>query len=310
MADTGLLSGVLQGLTSGLNTYSAESARKKQERQQQQMLAAQGYDVDEEGNVKPGSGLLEKQQLERDLLKKKAGEDQYDQEYKQAQTKKALAEAAFLQGNKGKDSDLERRYTEAKIEGLIGKNNKEPKTTADQAKAAGFGKRLEQAEGIFADLEKTGYDRSSRVEDLKSRFAPGELKGENLVSQNQAERNFINAVLRRESGAAISPSEFSSGEQQYFIRPGDTDKIKAQKRANRLQVAESLKAEAGAAYGKVPLIEGSGGYKPDPSSAPKVPVGNAPPPPPQFTPDVLTYAQQHGISPDQAQAIKIQRGGR
>ncbi len=43
----------------------------------------------------------------------------------------------------------------------------------------------------------------------------------------QAERNFVNAVLRRESGAAISPEEFVSAEKQYFAQRGDGDAVLA-----------------------------------------------------------------------------------
>jgi hypothetical protein len=34
-----------------------------------------------------------------------------------------------------------------------------------------------------------------------------------VQQQEQAERNFINAVLRKESGAAIAPSEFMSAQK-------------------------------------------------------------------------------------------------
>jgi hypothetical protein len=40
-----------------------------------------------------------------------------------------------------------------------------------------------------------------------------------MQSQKQAEQNFINAILRKESGAAISPSEYKNAEKQYFPQP-------------------------------------------------------------------------------------------
>ncbi len=49
----------------------------------------------------------------------------------------------------------------------------------------------------------------------------------------QAERNFLTAILRRESGATITPSEFSVAELQYFPRPGDDQKTLAQKKQAR-----------------------------------------------------------------------------
>jgi len=35
----------------------------------------------------------------------------------------------------------------------------------------------------------------------------------------QAKKNFVNAVLRLESGAVISPSEFTNADKQYFPQP-------------------------------------------------------------------------------------------
>lgn len=131
---------------------------------------------------------------------------------------------------------------------------KEP--TASQFAAAGFVRRMEQAEAVFADLEKSGYQRESTMESVRN--ALGEIipqaRSEQGGMSRQAEKNFLTAALRRESGAAISKDEFATGEAQYFDRPGDTPKIKEQKRANRLQVIESLKAEAGEAYKRIPSV--------------------------------------------------------
>jgi len=127
------------------------------------------------------------------------------------------------------------------------------KPTADQWKAATFAKRLEQAEEVFSNLVGKGYDRTQRSESMRT-LLPGEMQGEDLKSQDQAERNFVNSVLRRESGAAISASEFKSAEQQYFPRPGDDAQTLQQKAANRAIVFESLKAEAQGTFDKIPTI--------------------------------------------------------
>jgi hypothetical protein len=62
----------------------------------------------------------------------------------------------------------------------------------------------------------------------------------------QAKRDFINANLRRESGAAIQPSEFDSAEKQYFPVPGDSPAVIAQKRRNRETVINALRVASGA----------------------------------------------------------------
>lgn len=133
------------------------------------------------------------------------------------------------------------------------KQAKEP--NRDQYSAAAFGKRLETANDIFENLENNNFNRGSRVTGLKAAITPNAMKSSELKQQEQAERNFVNAILRRESGAAISPTEFESATLQYFPRSGDDAEVLDQKRQNRLQAAESLKAEAGNAWQKVPKVE-------------------------------------------------------
>ncbi|WP_417814050.1 hypothetical protein [Thalassospira alkalitolerans] len=70
----------------------------------------------------------------------------------------------------------------------------------------------------------------------------------------QLKRNFVNAVLRKESGAVISDAEFANAEQQYFPQPGDSDEVIAQKAKNRATVAQGLARSAGSSY-KPPILE-------------------------------------------------------
>lgn len=156
-----------------------------------------------------------------------------------------------------REKPLEEQLIRAKI-GALGALTKERMTgekdiKADQALAAGFGRRMQQAEQVFDQLYGKGYDRASRMESAKT-LLPGEMQPENLRLQSQAEQNFVNATLRRESGAAISKDEFTKAESQYFPRPGDTPAVLAQKQANRRQAIESMKVGAGRAWAKTPLI--------------------------------------------------------
>jgi|GEM_PF-5999867 len=133
------------------------------------------------------------------------------------------------------------------------KGAKTPEFKADQSNAALFGRRMQQSEEIFKALNESGFDRASRTQSLKE-WLPTEFQGEDLRKQSQAERNFVNAVLRRESGAAIADHEFSSAEEQYFERPGDTEDIKKIKAANRQQAIEGLRVGAGPAWEATPLV--------------------------------------------------------
>lgn len=120
----------------------------------------------------------------------------------------------------------------------------------DQFKAGVFGKRAFEADEVMNTLTQKGFNRASAATSASS-LLPNRLQGASLQKQSQAERNFVNAVLRRESGAAISKSEFDSAEQQYFPRSGDSDEVLQQKRQNRETVMQGLLSEAGSAVPKI-----------------------------------------------------------
>ena len=120
-----------------------------------------------------------------------------------------------------------------------------PKAT--QSEAAGYGRRIEQAMKNMEEIGATDFDRTDFSSGLGS-YMPDTMRSDEALSQDQAESNFINAVLRRESGAAISDTEFDKAEKQYFPRPGDGERTLAQKKANREQILVSLKGEAGSAW--------------------------------------------------------------
>jgi hypothetical protein len=56
----------------------------------------------------------------------------------------------------------------------------------------------------------------------------------------QAQRDFINAVLRQESGAVISPQEFANAQRQYFPQPFDSKAVKEQKAQNRKLAVQGI----------------------------------------------------------------------
>ena len=66
-----------------------------------------------------------------------------------------------------------------------------------------------------------------------------------MAQQNAAERAFLNAVMRRDSGATIPPAEMVEGAKLYFPRPGDDAKTLEFKKQNRIGRIAALEAEAG-----------------------------------------------------------------
>lgn len=133
-------------------------------------------------------------------------------------------------------------------------SNKAP--TEFQGKSGTFGMRAERADKVLNDIGD-GYSSAainSKQSLGKTWLVGGALEaGANVMLSNkgqqveQAQRDFVNAVLRQESGAAISDSEFENARKQYFAQPGDGAAVIAQKAANRKTSIEGFKNNAGRA---------------------------------------------------------------
>lgn len=120
--------------------------------------------------------------------------------------------------------------------------------TQTQYMAGGYAARLEQAEAVLHEVEASIAGMGEISFRAQHNAPSAKLQSGTFQSYDQAARNFINAVLRRESGAAITPAEFTNARRQYLPMPGDTPETVAQKKANRDLVFATLKREAGRAY--------------------------------------------------------------
>jgi len=131
-----------------------------------------------------------------------------------------------------------------------------PQVKPDQVKAAGFAKRMQESENILSQLGTEGYNPSSAGSAMQGLLGgPLEgLKSDQRKSFEQTRRSFINAQLRRESGAAISDKELAEGNRQYFPTVGDSPAVLVQKAAARQQAAADMQAEAGPAYAMMPTV--------------------------------------------------------
>ncbi len=123
--------------------------------------------------------------------------------------------------------------------------------TEAQGKDLGFGSRMREADKILTDLAgkyspmaintKIGAENLPLVGGIAGPIANQGL-GDAEQSAEQAQRDFVNAILRRESGAAISESEFKNARKQYFPQPGDGKLVLEQKAANRRLAIEGTLA--------------------------------------------------------------------
>lgn len=102
---------------------------------------------------------------------------------------------------------------------------------------------------------------------------------------DQAQRDFVNAVLRQESGAAINESEFQNARVQYFPQPGDSEAVVKQKAENRRIKIEGLQRSSGPALTSQPAPNGGGNAGLDDL--------RANPPTPE---EIHAFAQKNGMS--------------
>ena len=119
--------------------------------------------------------------------------------------------------------------------------------TADQTKNAGFAMRMRSSSDIIDSL--VGADNPAAgalglVQGALPDWA-GWMRTDNYKQYDQARRDFVNSIMRRESGAVISDAEFANANQQYFPQPGDSAQVIAQKRANRENALKGVVISAG-----------------------------------------------------------------
>jgi len=114
--------------------------------------------------------------------------------------------------------------------------------TEFQGKASLYGTRMQNSHDILSPLEENTSQTGLAVKrSLQDTPLLGGILGaganvflsKDQQSIEQAQRDFINATLRQESGAVISPSEFENAQRQYFPQPGDNPALLEQKRRNR-----------------------------------------------------------------------------
>ena len=126
-----------------------------------------------------------------------------------------------------------------------------PPMNENQANAAGFADRIANALPV---LESTSPGRGARILENAPLSMGNEFLSGGAQQFFQAERDFINANLRRESGAVIGAEEFVNARRQYIPQPGDKPEVLEQKRRNRETVLRSMGRAAGPSYQAAPIV--------------------------------------------------------
>lgn len=169
---------------------------------------------------------------------------------------KAAPRGQFLETPSGYVLGDPRTGTVAPVVGPDGKQivgkSADRALTDSQAKANLFGTRMQEADKVLGALEgkyspmavnaKMAAEKAPLVGGLTG-FVANSMLSDQGQQVEQAQRDFINAVLRRESGAVISDQEFANGQKQYFPQPGDSKAVLEQKRRNRKSATDLMLAE-------------------------------------------------------------------
>ena len=125
--------------------------------------------------------------------------------------------------------------------------------TEYQGKSTGFGLRSIEADKIISGLGTDGVTEVGVKRSMENIPVAGGLAGAAANAsispkaqlRDQAERDFTNAVLRQESGAAINKDEFENARRQYFPRVGDSPEVIKQKAANRATAIQGFTISSG-----------------------------------------------------------------
>lgn len=140
--------------------------------------------------------------------------------------------------------------------------------TESQGNATAYGMRMREANSILEPLETAGKTNTGlikgvvggavglvpfigeKLEDASGSIfnaLPRVLGGLSPEQQQvaQARINFITAILRKESGAAIGANEFATAEKNYFPKPGDDAAAIAQKQKARKTAIRAMEIQAG-----------------------------------------------------------------
>lgn len=148
--------------------------------------------------------------------------------------------------------------------------------TADESKSIGFANRMLDSESIYESVVEGGFDpaaaETSFFEGLTTSAFTPDLIAQSVLPQDVkryigAKTDFITAVLRKESGAAIGQHEYKTENKKYFPQAGDGEQVLADKKQRRLNALKSMGKAGGQRFEKDFPDQYSSIFSP-----PKVPV--------------------------------------
>ncbi len=153
-----------------------------------------------------------------------------------------------------------------------------------QSKALQFGARMQTAGQTLDQLAAGGVNRSGDIKRAADSIGLGALmnwtQSPEQQQVEQSQRDYVNAALRRESGAAIANQEFDNAQKQYFPQIGDSPDVIAQKRRNREIATAGVLAEVPNTERRVSQVvsaaQGPAAAKPQAAASSPTPAASQP----------------------------------
>jgi hypothetical protein len=183
-------------------------------------------------NINPNMSDQEVLQQAVELYKSKTG----GTTFRTVSGEQAKREKLLPEGARVSDDAIVSVSSQGKVD-IVEKGGR-PELTEGEQKSVMFGTRMQDANKILSELQLEGTDFMQNIASNVP-FSEFLTTGQYQKFQ-QAAANFINAILRRESGAVISDSEFRNAYRQYMPQPGDKPEVIMQKQINREMAAASL----------------------------------------------------------------------
>jgi hypothetical protein len=120
-------------------------------------------------------------------------------------------------------------------------------SSPEERKAYTFYSRAKNAEDVFTQLEDKVKGMGT-VGQTWYNYAPNVFQPSTNQVLQQAQRQFTEARLRKESGAAIAATEYEKDAQTYFPQPGDSLEALERKKIARKEILKGLQQESGRAF--------------------------------------------------------------
>jgi hypothetical protein len=117
--------------------------------------------------------------------------------------------------------------------------------TEGQYQAAGFADRMASAEGLLEQAQASGANPSGLYDGWS---LSNTTMNPSLQKYRQAQKDWVRAKLRKESGATIGDEEMATEIETYFPQIGDKPDTIKQKAEARRRATESMIFSSGGAY--------------------------------------------------------------